>query len=645
MDLGSKAPAEVAHQINILIYIQLREMPFRVAMAFILLIALFTFARTEFTYLILASFVVVELLTYVSCIDRTKRRRPVTKRFAYWMMALEVLGSSVYSIPSLFMVQDPGLPTKVMGLVWLFGVTTFVANTHSSMRLFYWLNFAPAGACLLMSGYLLYANAAGPYQTIEWALVGLFFVLFLYNATAILMRQSDTNRALEAARAESHQRLVELELLSNTDPLTGLANRTAFDQKLASLLKSASDDMRSVSVFIIDLDKFKPINDAYGHEVGDKVLKITADRLEEFVAGHGFAARLGGDEFALVYRGIETREDALQIGLNLVAHLAEPTRIGEDSFVIRGSVGISLTDDSIKTATKMCQEADRAMFDAKKSENQPVAVHSAKDYRPSLTAKERRALIMALQKRQIKPYYQPQIDMLTGEVKGLEALARWDHPQFGVLSPAAFIPHLRECGMMQEFTYCITRQVLQDASAWVDYGLDFQVSLNIDETSLSNQNGIDDLLWLIAEHAKAAEMLTMEVTEDVVLARAENFIRQSIQRLMDAGMRISLDDFGTGFASFRHLKEMTFHELKIDTSFVASIGTDQKSKVIIEGFLSIAAGLGIEVVAEGVETEQQRDFLLKRGCNIGQGFLYSKALPVDEITAFCIERSQTAKTA
>ncbi len=231
----------------------------------------------------------------------------------------------------------------------------------------------------------------------------------------------------------------------------------------------------------------------------------------------------------------------------------------------------------------------------------------------------------------LRPFYQPKVDLISQRTVGFEALARWQHPTRGLVSPAEFLPMIEELGLHGDFLTHMATIVLDDVENMIAEGLDpGQVSLNVPEMALATHSGQKDLENLLAAHPSASAHLTLEITEDVFIARSAEIIRESIAHFRSNGLRISLDDFGTGFASFQHLRELEFDELKVDVSFVADLGLEPQVEVLISGFLAMAEGLGVNVIAEGVETEEQHAHQLRLGCKTAQGYLFGKAMPTSE---------------
>lgn len=408
---------------------------------------------------------------------------------------------------------------------------------------------------------------------------------------------------------------------AHTDTLTGLPNRRALDDAVS---RASSDG--AFAVLLVDLDSFKPINDRFGHAAGDIVLQTVAARLVTAMDGRAEVFRIGGDEFAVIARGLSDRAEAARIGEALADDACAPFNLhGEEAFV-GVSVGVALSTEVAGGPTDVLSAADAAMYSVKADIANRVSVFDPNGVRRRYCARERRELENAIDALQFEPWFQPQICLATDRLIGFEALARWRHPTQGLLSPGAFMPSLDNLNLQSQFDLAILRQSLRTLGEWrAVFDQPVRLSINVAEATLALKEAADDLFWTLNEHEHLLDQVTIEITEDVFTARSADAIRRTLEGLFDLGVRLSMDDFGTGYGSFRHLQEYKFDELKIDRRFVAAIGRDKSSEVLIKGFLSIAEGLNSEVVAEGVETNEQLEFLKGLNCSVGQGYLFGKA--------------------
>lgn len=532
--------------------------------------------------------------------------------------------------PSYALAGTGGLPLIIAAYLWWFCLCSHVSNVYAGAPLLLWTLLTPALMIAALFTWRIYQNQSAPHSEMSWVIAAACLMFFVFNLIESMRRQSESSRELRNTQIEANARLKALEHLSRHDSLTGLLNRRAFDDVLANMLGKGGDD--DVAVMIVDLDGFKPINDTYSHEAGDLVLQTIARRLVEVAGDNGVVARLGGDEFALAFRSIRSDRMALRLAAYLARDIERPVTFDQKELQVGASIGVSLASLVGTSIEALCSCADQAMYRAKGQPGEKAVLYRTESFGHRATLEDRAMLSEALIRREIRPYYQPKVNLNNGAIIGFEALARWVHPVDGLRSPATFIPAINELGLQGDFLLRIAEQVLADITTMRDEGLDpGQVSINVPEVALATHSGRQDLEALLDQHPRARQHVTLEITEDVFIARASDVIRDSINRFRRAGQRVSLDDFGTGFASFQHLRQLDFDELKIDTSFVAGLGEDKRNEVLIRGFISMAQGLEVSVVAEGVETERQAEMLAELGCLNAQGYLFGKAMPFDEI--------------
>ncbi len=412
------------------------------------------------------------------------------------------------------------------------------------------------------------------------------------------------------------------------DSLTGLRNRQAFESALTAMLNRAN--AMPVACFVIDLDSFKPVNDHFGHAAGDGVLREVSRRIQSELRSGAIAGRLGGDEFAVAVPCLKDQDVAIRIAERLTEILSRPYTLSPGEARVGATVGVALQSSEETSAAAMIAQADGAMYDAKSAGGGRFAL--ARDGDDDARERERDALELAIRRGDIRPYYQPQIDLATGRIAGFEALARWLHPQRGTLLPEVFLREVTRHGLQGLFTASIARQVFADVDGWIEAGHHpGRIAINVFNDTLATGQAADELEWLMAQYPAVRDRVTIEITEDVFVARSADRIMENIRQLARNGLQFSLDDFGSGFGSYRHLAGANMGELKIDREFVEIIGDNKGIEPIIEAFLKIAEGLGMTAVAEGIETAEQARFLADRGCPLGQGYLFSPALPASEV--------------
>jgi diguanylate cyclase (GGDEF)-like protein len=534
-----------------------------------------------------------------------------------------------FLIPAVLLAGHDSDALLVASLLWIVGIQVHVSNSYAALPFFNWSLMLPAFAITAVVFWLGYH---APHQTAsvqEWGAAGATLLVYVINTSQTMSSQKDTLFKLAEARKDADKRLSELEFMTRHDHLTGLMNRRAFEETATALLPRRSNrDRDQLGYFLIDLDGFKPINDSYSHKAGDAVLVAVAARLTKFVGNTGVVARLGGDEFAVAISGVRNSGQALRLATEIATLIKQPIVVDHKRLEVGASVGVALTRSTQDTLAGIASGADQAMYKAKNDPDQIASIYDRGSFPVRASLDDRVTIQKAMQRQNIAPFYQPKINLHTGFIEGFEALSRWRHPTRGLLMPAKFLPFINELGLQTEFLMRTTELVLQQIENWQQEGFDpGEVSVNLPEVTLATLSGRAAVMELIERFPRARAKLTFEVTEDVFIARSGNLIQESIAAFRKAGIRISLDDFGTGFASFKHLRELEFDELKLDTGFVRGLGHDKAAEVLVEGFLGIGKGLGVKVIAEGVETETQRGLLRQMGCTICQGFYYSPAIP------------------
>lgn len=537
---------------------------------------------------------------------------------------------------ALILSHSDELPFVIGAYLWAFGIFVHVTNTFGLLPFYNWSQMTPAFATIFWMLWNLSQNPAHDAAPMGWFVTAAMMVVYIVNTFDTMTRQKDTHRALRRAREEANARLMELERLSRHDPLTGLMNRRAFDETVQSLMRQHANK-QGVTIFVLDLDGFKPINDSYSHEAGDAVLSALSERLRALAGKGGIVARLGGDEFAIAKTTIVSPDAACRFGEEIAAAVTIPIPFEQKKLQVGASIGIARQGPDTPDLVTLMSGADQAMFLSKQDPDNAPLIFDKAAFPVRASLEDRNVLLSAMRNCEIVPFYQPKVSLRTNRIVGFEALSRWRHPTRGLLSPASFLPMINELGLQGEFTLHTAEHVLCDIQDWAADGLDpGQISINIAETTLATVSGHDDLLALIDRYRHLRRYLTFEITEDIFIARSADIIQRSIANFREAGVRISLDDFGTGFASFQHLKDLEFDELKLDTGFVRDLGIDPATHVLVAGLLTMGRGLGVQVVAEGVETSGQRDMLAEMGCEIVQGYYYGRAAPFSE-TALRLE--------
>ncbi len=419
--------------------------------------------------------------------------------------------------------------------------------------------------------------------------------------------------------------------MAHHDALTDLPNRTLFRDRLTHAMAQADRYQQKLAVLFLDLDRFKAINDTLGHNVGDQLLRIAADRLQSCVRDCDTVARLGGDEFTVIVEDVGDRETAAIVAQKIIDTFSQPFNLHGHEVFVTTSVGITLYPDDDEHIDALLRNADAAMYRAKE-----CGRNNYQFYVPEMNVRARERLMLenalrrALVREEFTLYYQPRVDLHSGRVIGAEALLRWRHPELGLVPPAEFVPILEETGMIIPVGEWVLREACRQNRAWQDKGLSpvrMAVNLSVRQFVQKDLAGLVGLV--LTETGLAAPYLELEITEELLLEHsAAN--SETLDRLRDLGVHISIDDFGTGYSSLSYLKRLPIHTLKIDKSFVRDITLDADGAAIVSAIIAMACNLRLNVLAEGVETDAQLAFLRAQGCNEIQGYSFSHPLPADE---------------
>lgn len=442
---------------------------------------------------------------------------------------------------------------------------------------------------------------------------------------------------LLAALAQAHSRIATLEALlreqATRDPLTGLPNQVQFGAQLNEALARAEITDRMVAVAFIDLDRFRMVNDVLGHSAGDKLLQQVGGRLADRL-GRGNVFRMAGDEFVLLREGVERDEDHSRAFDSVQRALQRPFVCDGQELFMTASIGIALYPYDGEDVGTLVKNADCAMFRAKERGGDTVECYSRglfEEARRRLSLE--RSLRRALDGDEILLEYQPQFDLATGEIVGFEALARWRHPELGLLSPDTFMPLAEETGLVIPIGQRILEMACGQAAVWAAMDPNIRVWVNLSARQF-HQGDLPALVARTLDRAGlAAAQLGVEITESFAMRHPAE-AAAVLDRLAAIGVKSALDDFGTGYSSLAYLSRFSIDVLKLDRSFVQSVPSDRNDAAISRAVISLAHGLGIPVMAEGVETEQQRGFLVEENCDQAQGFLLGRPMPPEAVIVF-----------
>jgi diguanylate cyclase (GGDEF)-like protein len=476
-----------------------------------------------------------------------------------------------------------------------------------------------------MAGSLVLVVVAGITAPIVW-LTAVAGLTLLYGALLAGVTRGAARARLSAAATE-HAAL--------HDPITELPNRVLFHDRVHQAIARAERDGDGLAVLVLDLDRFKEINDTLGHFNGDKLLCTLGGRITDCVRASDSVARLGGDEFAVLVDADGVHEVVDRIR-GAVSERIELDGVGVE---VEASVGVALYPDHGWDAEELLQHADVAMYAAKKA-HAGVVMYSESVETYSLDRLELIAdLRRGIDAGEIVLHFQPKASLPDGAIIGAEALARWDHPERGFLYPDAFIPAAELTGMMKPLTLCVLRQALAQCRAWRDQGLSLGVAVNVSTRNLMDLSFPDVVDELLDTYGVPAHKLELEITETTIMADPGR-VKAVLARLAARGVTLAVDDFGTGYTSLAWLRELPLRTLKIDKSFVLNMATDEGDRVIVRSTIQLGRSLGLRVVAEGVEDEASWEALCELGCDTVQGYHLSRPQAPDKLTPWLLERAQ-----
>lgn len=445
------------------------------------------------------------------------------------------------------------------------------------------------------------------------------------------------NKMVVISRDITHQKTAEerVRWSANHDSLTRLPNRAFFQQKLDQKLKSAGCTSDAFGLLLLDLDDFKRVNDTLGHDAGDALLCCFAEQLQAAARTDDFVARLGGDEFAVILNGVSNAAEVETAVQAILKRLHEPCVYRDNVLDCQASIGASLFPHQGSTRAELLKAADIALYVAKSSSRGGWRL-----FESSMRAEMQQRVSMlsvtrdALNDNRIEPFYQPKVDLVSGELAGFEALLRWRHPGQGLQLPHTIAAAFQDLELAAKISDRMIDRVTRDIRRWREEGLEVgHVAINAAAAEFRRGNFAERLLERLHDANIPAPMIQLEVTESVFLGRGAEHVERALKTLSRAGVQIGLDDFGSGYASLSHLKQFHVDVLKIDRSFISGLGEESENAAIVRAVINLGKSLGIRSVAEGVETASQAAYLAAQSCDFGQGFLYGRAIAASDIPA------------
>ncbi|MFQ5580013.1 MAG: EAL domain-containing protein, partial [Nitrospiria bacterium] len=430
----------------------------------------------------------------------------------------------------------------------------------------------------------------------------------------------------------THRKISEEKVfhMAHYDDLTGLPNRVLFKRELENILAKRRADKRPFALMFLDLDQFKLVNDTLGHPSGDQLLQEISRRLKVCLHGKDIVARMSGDEFILLLPGIGKKEDASILAQKIIAALKKPTYVEGEELFVTCSIGISLYPDHGETTLTLMKNADSAMYHAKKIGRGKFQTYSPKAQvmggkSLSLTS----ALYHAIERDEFTLHYQPIVDLNRGKISGMEALIRWSREGQGVISPADFIPLAEKTGLILPIGEWVLKTAMTQLRTWREAGFrGLAISVNVSAPQFQESDFVENTTKIMRDNEIGHDELKLELTESILMENQDQ-VATRLQELKESGVQLSIDDFGTGFSSLSYLKCFPIHSLKIDQSFTRGLPDNPDNAAITNMIIALADQLKIDVIAEGIETKEQRNYLLAQGCGFGQGYLFSRPLPAE----------------
>jgi diguanylate cyclase (GGDEF)-like protein len=433
----------------------------------------------------------------------------------------------------------------------------------------------------------------------------------------------------------TQRKQAELYFLAHYDSLTGIPNRMLLSDRLEQACRDAERKGRLVALLFIDVDRFKQINDSLGHSVGDAVLRKVVDRLKASARRADTVARLGGDEFVILMEDVDDPADVDMVAQRLVDSMREPIELLGHSLVATVSVGSAIYPSDDTEISPLLAKADAAMYEAKSGGRNGFRKysHGTAMYNPASMLLENE-LRQAIERNELVLHFQPQVDLASMEVCGLEALVRWQHPVRGLISPVHFIPIAEESGLIVPLGEWVLRETFRQFKCWQEQGMpQLRISINISALQFHQRNFPEFLRAQLAEHEVDPRLVELELTESLLMQNVDGVL-QALEEIKALGVNLAIDDFGTGFSSLSYLRRFPIDRLKIDQSFVRDIERSPANESIVRAIVALASSLSLATVAEGIETASEKTVLEHMRCIEGQGYLFAKPLPADEVVAW-----------
>ena len=474
------------------------------------------------------------------------------------------------------------------------------------------------------------AIAYRPYAPVDAAVSGSELRIDLLLGGGLLVLWLALSRLVLDVSRRQRRQVIENEYMALHDSLTDLPNRTLFADRLSQAILASDRTGVTVAVLLMDIDRFKVVNDTLGHSAGDLLLKQVGPRIRALIRPADTIARLGGDEFGVVLSEVGGHEGATLAASRLVTELQRPAHVANLALSLEASIGVALYPEHGEDGESLLQMADVAMYMAKETQTG----YQVYDPHGDASSGDRLTLVSDLrsgiERGELEVYYQPKARLADAIVDGVEALVRWNHPTRGVIAPDSFIPAAESSGLIRPLTADVLDQSVAAVRRWDDQGFHVMVSVNLSARSLLDPEFVDEVMSVLSRHCVDASRLEMEITERTVMVDPRKTISTTLQALREMGITLAMDDFGTGYASLAFLRQLPVNKIKIDKSFVMNI-SDPSDAVIVRSTIDMGRNLGLQVTAEGVENQEAWNEVFRLGCDEAQGYLLSRPVPEQEL--------------
>jgi len=587
---------------------------------------------------------VADIVTFIGANWYLARRKRGDVLRQYWFGAFStaLIGLAWASMSVIALPDARHTDLRAVYLLFVCGASATYVVGSAARRLYFYASQVPMLGVVAVAFFL-----SGDRSTVLLAFaVPIYFGVMtslhqeVHAVVISELQLKESNSEATVRLREANGRLVRQ---ASRDDLTGLANRSAFMESLQQAAAAARRDGNTIGVLYFDIDRFKVVNDSLGHGVGDLLLAKVASRLQGVMRSQDLLARLGGDEFTLLLDRIHGRAEAIAIAERVAAAFGDPFEVGGRRFNISASIGIATNLDPADDAETLLTYADAAQYRAKQRGRNRIEEFDA-ELRESIQRRlgDEQELRDALTAGDIVAWFQPEVDLHTGRIVGAEALARWVHAERGLLHAAAFVPLAEEAGLVYGLDDTIVQSAVEARAALPisDVDADFRVWCNISAGQFTRARPIERLTALLERTGCAANLIGLEITETAILPDVQAAALE-IASARELGIKIALDDFGTGHSSLTLLRSLPIDRVKIDQTFVSELGRDARATAIVRGVVTLAKDLGLEVVAEGVETAAQAELLGELGCQFAQGYLWAGAMPAAQLAqALWTQRTQ-----